>query len=67
MRRNPRDWRIGDLKIVANNLGIGHEQNGTSHVVFRSGAGKLAVPAHRPIKPVYIRLLVEFVDKVVTS
>jgi hypothetical protein len=68
MRRNPGDWRIEDLKVVANNLGIDHHQHGTSHVVFRSAAGgKLAVPAHRPIKPVYVRMFVEFVDKTVTS
>jgi hypothetical protein len=67
MRRSPRDWRIEDLKVVANNVGIGHDQHGTSHVVFRSASGKLAVPAHRPIKPVYVRLFVEFVDKAVMS
>ena len=65
MRRNPRDWRIDDLKVVANKLGIDHDQHGTSHVVFRHGkAGRLSVPAGRPIKPVYVRLFVELIDKV---
>jgi hypothetical protein len=65
MRRNPRDWRIEDLKVVAERLGIDHDQHGTSHVVFRHGkAGRLSVPARRPIKPVYVRLFVEFVDRV---
>ena len=64
MRRNPRDWRIEDLKVVANNLGIDHDHHGTSHVVFRHvKAGRLSVPAHRPIKPVYVRLFIELLDK----
>jgi hypothetical protein len=64
MRRNPRDWRIEDLKIVADSLAIEHDQHGTSHVVFRHAkAGRLSVPAHRPIKPVYVRLFVDLVDR----
>jgi len=38
MRRNPRDWRIEDLKVIARSLGIDHDQHGTSHVVFRHPA-----------------------------
>jgi hypothetical protein len=64
MRRNPLDWRIEDLKTIANNKAIEHDQHGTSHVVFRHPtAGKLSVPAHRPIKPVYIRMFVDFVSR----
>lgn len=63
MRRNPRDWRIEDLHVVANSFGIDYDQHGTSHVLFRhSTAGRLSVPVHRPIKPVYIRLFVDFVS-----
>ena len=65
MRRNPQDWRIEDFNVIARSLGIDHEQHGTSHVIFRHAtAGRLSVPAHRPIKPVYVRLFVEFVDTV---
>ena len=64
MRRNPRDWRIEDLKVVADRLGIDHDQHGTSHVAFRHAkAGRLSVPADRPIKPVYVRLFVELADR----
>ncbi len=34
MRRNPRDWRIEVLKVIAHSLGIDHDQHGTSHVIF---------------------------------
>lgn len=65
MRRNPRDWRIEDLKVVARSAGIDFDQHGTSHLVFRHAvAGRLSVPAHRPIKPVYVRLFVDLVSKV---
>jgi len=61
MRNNPRDWRIEDLKVVANHYGIDHDQPGTSHVTFRHAkAGRLTVPANRPIQPVYIRRFVQF-------
>jgi hypothetical protein len=63
MRNNPRDWRIEDLKVVANHHGIDHDQPGTSHVTFRHPrAGRLPVPADRPIQPVYVRKFVNFVD-----
>ena len=46
-------------------LGTDDDQHGTSHVIFRHAfAGRLSVPARRPIKPVYVRLFVEFVDTV---
>jgi hypothetical protein len=35
MRRNPRDWRIEDLKSLADRYGIPWDHEGTSHVVFR--------------------------------
>ena len=64
MRRNPRDWRIEDLRTVAASIGIEHGQHGTSHVVFRHPmAGRLTVPAHRPVKPVYVRMFVDFVGR----
>ena len=65
MRKNPRDWRIEDLKVIARSLGIDDDQHGTRPVIFRHAfAGRLSVPARRPIKPVYVRLFVEFVDTV---
>lgn len=65
MRANPRDWRIEDLKVVANKHFIDYRQHGSSHVVFRhTSAGLLTVPSARPIKPVYIRQFVAFVDRV---
>lgn len=66
MRVNPKDWRIEELKTVARQLGIEVRNDGGSHHVFSySGVdGVISVPAHRPVKPVYIRAFVRFCDQV---
>lgn len=66
MRRNPRgDWRIGQLKTIADRHGIPYRQPGTSHVIFAPpGRNVLSVPARRPIKPVYVRQFVAMIDAI---
>lgn len=66
MRNNPKDWRIDDLKVVASHYRIDWRTEGGSHYVFSFPGIEqdLSVPAHRPIKPVYIRQFVALVDKV---
>lgn len=62
MRNNPRDWRIEDLKSLADYFEITYDQTG-SHVTFRSKDGRRAtVPAHKPIKPIYIRKFQDLID-----
>jgi hypothetical protein len=63
MRNNPRDWRIEELKALADRVGVVYRQPGSSHVTFRTKSGrKLTVPAHKPIKPVYVKLFVDLID-----
>ena len=64
MKANPMgDWHIQDLKPIADKLDIDYRQPGTSHVTFRSKKGrKLTVPAHKPIKPIYIKLFIELIE-----
>jgi predicted RNA binding protein YcfA (HicA-like mRNA interferase family) len=66
MRANPRDWRIADLERVAAAFGINLRKPGGSHVYFTHPAVPegVSVPAHRPIKPVYVRAFVRLVDRV---
>ena len=65
MRNNPRDWRIEDFKALADRRGIDYRQPGTSHVTFSyPGLSPLSVPAHKPIKPVYIRLFLELLEQI---
>jgi hypothetical protein len=64
MRNNPRDWRIESLKTIARAYDLEWRQPGTSHVTFRHPNGaKLTVPAHRPIKPIYVKKFVRLIDE----
>ena len=66
MRNNPRDWRIDALLSVAGQLGIECRNHGGSHHVFSFPGVEIdvCVPAHRPIKPVYIRQFLTLIDSV---
>jgi predicted RNA binding protein YcfA (HicA-like mRNA interferase family) len=57
MRSNPKgDWKIEDFKGLAEQYGMEWRQPGTSHVTFVVPNGNaLTVPAHKPIKPVYVK------------
>ncbi|MBY0273199.1 MAG: type II toxin-antitoxin system HicA family toxin [Alphaproteobacteria bacterium] len=64
MKTNPKnDWQISDLKSIAKQYSIEYRQPGTSHVTFSSNHGLyLTVPAHKPIKPIYIKRFVELIE-----
>jgi len=66
MSNNPRDWRIDDLLVIARQFNIECRNNGGSHHVFSFSSVEIdvTVPAHRPIKPVYIRQFLLLVDAV---
>lgn len=66
MRNNPRDWRIEALETVAARYGIMVRKQGGSHAVFSHPNSPLVVtvPAHRPIKPIYVRQLIDLIDDV---
>ncbi len=61
MRGNPRDWRIEDVQTVC--VACTAPRKGSHYKVkHQSLAEMLTVPAHRPIKPVYVEALVRFID-----
>ena len=63
MRNNPRDWSVDDLKVLARRNGIDWRQPGTSHVTFSyPGLLPLTVPAHKPVKPIYIKRFLALID-----
>ena len=67
MRVNPRDWRIEDVVGVCGGFSVDctPPRKGSHYKVKHSDmASILTIPAHRPIKPVYIRELVKFIDSV---
>lgn len=67
MRANPRDWKIEDVIRACDVAGVAcTAPRGGSHYKVKHPAVTeiLTIPAHRPIKPVYIRALVRFIDRV---
>lgn len=65
MRNNPLDWSINDLKNLAGRKGIDWRQPGTSHVTFSyPGLTPLTVPAHKPVKPLYVKRFLELLDRI---
>lgn len=65
MRRNPRDWRIGDLVQVAARQGLLVRNDGGSHYIF-SAPGvdlHLSIPSRRPIKPIYIERFLALIER----
>ena len=70
MRANPKgNWQAVDVKALCDEFGILCEppRGGGSHFKIGHAAiqHKLTIPFKRPIKPVYIRLLVAFVDELI--
>jgi predicted RNA binding protein YcfA (HicA-like mRNA interferase family) len=64
IRNNPRDWLIGQLETVAQRYGLKVRKPDGSHVIFQKDGCRLevSVPAHKPIKPVYIRQFLALID-----
>ena len=63
MRANLRDWSIDDLKVLARHFAVHWRQPGTSHVTFSApGHVPVTVPAHKPLKPVYIKKFLILLD-----
>ncbi len=68
MRRNPHgDWTIEDVERLckAHGFGFAPPTGGGSHykVTYPGVPGILTIPYRRPIKPFYVKLLVEIIDR----
>jgi len=66
MRQNPNDWGMGKLLTVAKQHSLEVRSTGCSHHVFSHPSVKdpLSVPAHRPIKAIYIKRFVALIDQI---
>jgi hypothetical protein len=65
MRNNPRDWTVEDIKTLAARYGIDWRQPGTSHITFSyPGQVPLTVPAHKPVKPIYVNRFLALLDNI---
>lgn len=67
MRNNPRDWGIKDIEAVCRAFGISctPPKRGDHYKVSHPSQDEiLTIPARRPIKPYYVKALVDFIDRV---
>ena len=65
MKANPRgDWSIADVEVIARafNIACKPPRRGSHYTLSHPAVrGHLTIPAHRPIKPIYIRLLLDMI------
>ena len=69
MRHNPKaDWRIGDVEAVCCEHGIDCDPptgGGSHYKVAHAAVGRiLTIPSRRPLKAIYIKKLIAFIDEV---
>ena len=65
MRANPRDWKIGDIERACQlyEISCTSPRRGSHYKLQHPRIdGILTVPARKPIKPIYIKLLLEMID-----
>jgi len=66
LEQNPRNWKIEDLKNIADRFGLLVREGKGSHVVFSYPEipTALCIPAKRPIKPIYVRKFADLIREV---
>jgi hypothetical protein len=72
MKRNPAgDWTIADIQAVCRQYGVTcyPPVGGGSHYKLSDDAVPevLIIPYRRPVKPIYIRLLIRFIGGVLAA
>ena len=67
MRANPRDWTINDVERLCRSFDLecAAPTRGSHYKVRHPRIdGRLTIPAHKPIKQLYILLLIDLIGKV---
>jgi len=64
MRRNPHNWRIEQIESIAYQYQVTVRKTSGSHVIFSHPdlIELLSIPAHRPIKPIYVKKFVKLIE-----
>ena len=65
MKKNPLDWRIEDIDLVARYYGFKRIEAKGSHTKFYHDdlPEILTVPVKRPIKPIYVKMLIALIAR----
>lgn len=63
MQINMLDWKIEHFETIAKHFDVEVTKTSGSHVIFRHGkwTESLSVPAHRPIKPIYVKKFLKLI------
>ena len=69
MKTNPKDSRIEQLETISHQYGVAVRKTGGSPVVFdhHDWIELLCVPAHRPIKPIYVKKFIALIESLEVS
>ena len=60
LRISDKNVRFETLEDILFSLGYESKNKGTSHRTFRKkGFEKITIPKHKPIKPIYVRFVIE--------
>lgn len=64
MKANPKaDWFQSNIKTLVKAFNLTLRQRDTGHAVITNSSGQhITVPMHKPVKPVYIKRLVELIE-----
>ncbi|KPJ67841.1 MAG: hypothetical protein AMJ43_02490 [Coxiella sp. DG_40] len=64
MRSNPHNWRIEQIESIAHQYQVTVRKTSGSHVIFSHPnlIELLSIPAHRPIKPIYVKKFVKLIE-----
>lgn len=66
VKNKRRDWSIDDVRAVAKKFGLEVRSHRGSHYTFSHPDVDfhITIPARRPVKPVYVRDFVKFIDDI---
>jgi predicted RNA binding protein YcfA (HicA-like mRNA interferase family) len=63
-RQNPANVRFRELDLLLRACGFEQRKTGGSHFIYkRQGTPSLSVPFKRPIKEVYVRKALQFIEE----
>jgi predicted RNA binding protein YcfA (HicA-like mRNA interferase family) len=66
LKNNPRDVKIETVQKIADNYGLQYSWGKGDHMNIKHPELDyiLTVPAHRPIKPIYIKKLLSMIEEI---
>lgn len=71
IRQNPLGWTIDELEQIMLDYGIKYVRSKGSHrrYSYVSGGRKeqISIPVHKPIKPIYVKLVREVIEELISN